>query len=93
MLIDTFINIKNYWRTATNLIALEFGVVSFSFTAIHNIFMLYFVDVFLFQYGLDFFWLCFSQVCFVIWNFASYYVLGNPKQSSKYPQTHSLIIH
>lgn len=87
MLIDAAVNIKSYWKHPTNLIALEFGVVSFSFTTIHNIFMLYFVDLFMFHYGLSLSWLWISQVCFVIWNFASNYLLGNPKQSSIYEMT------
>lgn len=85
MLIDAAVHIKSYWKHPTNLIALEFGVVSFSFTTIHNIFMLYFVDLFLFHYGLKLSWLWISQIFFVVWNFASHYLLGNPKQSSIYP--------
>jgi hypothetical protein len=87
MLIDAATHIKSFWKHPTNLIALEFGVVSFSFTTIHNIFMLYFVDLFLFHYGLKFSWLWASQILFVIWNFGSHYLLGNPKQSSIYEMT------
>lgn len=70
---------KEWWEKPTNLIAVEFGVVSLSFMIIHNIFMLYFMDLFIFKYRLSFNWLVISQILFVAWHtFSNYFLKDDP---------------
>lgn len=84
MFLQSLAGCKEWWKKPTNLIAVEFGVVSLSFMIIHNIFMLYFMELFIFKYKLSFNWLVVSQILFVLWNTISNYILGdNPKQIDK----------
>src|SRR5687768_6428898 len=49
-------------------IAIAYGITSFSAATLHNLFLIYYIDLFFNVYKLDHSWFYFVQVIYMIWN-------------------------